>query len=466
MAAAMRYDFVLPVLYNDEDILWNDGLGAALERKGARVGFIAHTRYGEREIRKRHDNVHYVYDGFDADRPSTVEELRDVERRYALGSAADFVYPEEVVRGAQSREMLYRRTLHLFRYLENFCGEHDVGLFFNNLGPALIRRCLFRIRDQGGPQNAMVDFAPIRGRIVLTTHESLWDELPRELPELSPSEREAMAAFVRKATAEKRSFAQPSALSIRPRNFVNAARYAKRMLSERVDVSFGALLYERAESVVRVRAARLLYETPPPGERYYFFPLHLADDSAITIRAPQFQRQEEIVRYVAERVLPAGAKLYVKPHIAAMHAYSHAMLSEIARIPNVRLVDARIVAHRLIQDAEGIVVINSTVGFESLLYGKPVVALGRVFYRGHGLTTDVDQLADLPQATARAVANPPDMERVYRFVHACHEATYPGFAETWTEENMELTATALIQKAAKLGVAVGGAPATSAPTRP
>lgn len=452
----MRYDFVLPVLYNDDDIAWNAGLGAALERRGARVGFLAHTHYAERELKKQHENVHYIYDGFDADRPSTPSELRAVERRFDLGSAADFVYPELVVRGAQSQEMLFRRTLHLFRYLERFCETHDVGLFFNNLGPALVRRCLFRMRDQGGAQNAMVDFAPIRGRIVLTTHESLWDELPYDHRELSASERAEMVDFVARATTEKKSFAEPSALSIRPRNFVNAARYAHRMLTERVDVRFGALVYERAESVVRVRAARLLYETPPAGERYYFFPLHLADDSAITIRAPQFQRQEEIVRYVAERVLPAGVKLYVKPHIAAMHAYSHSMLSEIARIPNVRLVDARIVAHRLIQDAEAMIVINSTVGFESLLYGKPVVALGRVFYRGHGLTTDVDQLADLPRAAASAVANPPDMERVYRFVHACHRATYAGHAETITPENMELTADALFSKAAKLGVATDG----------
>jgi hypothetical protein len=461
----MRFDFVLPVLYNDEDIHWNDGLGARLERHGARVAYIAHTHYGERALRKNHEHVYYFYDGFDADRPASVPEMNALERRYDLGSMADFVYPELVSPGAQGQEMLFRRSVHAFKYLEDFTTKHDVGIFFNNLGPAIVRRCLFRMRDKGGPANAMIDFAPIRGRVVLTTHESLWDELPETFPELTPEQRSEMVAFVEKATVEKKSFAEPAALSFKPRNFVKAARYAKRVLSERVDLNYSALVYERFESIFRVRAARLIYETPPPDERYYFFPLHLADDSAITIRAPQFQRQEEIVRYVAERVLPVGVKLYVKPHIAAMHAYSHAMLSEIANIPNVRLVDARIVSHGLIKNAEAMIVINSTVGFESLLYGKPVVALGRVFYRGHGLTTDVDQLADLPRAAAHAVANPPDMELFYRFLHACHVATYPGHAETYTDENMDLVAAALMQKADKLGVPIGGADTRSSEMR-
>ncbi len=457
----MRFDFVLPVLYDDDDTVWNDGLGTALEKRGAKVGYIAHTRYSERELRKHHEHVTYLYDGFDARKPASLDEMRALELRYDLGSMADFVYPELVSPGAQKQEMLFRRAVHCFHFLESYCAKHDIGAFFNNLGPALIRRCLFRMRDKSYPENLMVDFAPLHGRVAITTQEAAWDELAQDLPALTPEQRAAMILFVENATKEKKSFFAPGSLTLSTKNFINAARYAKRFMSERVDVSFSSLVYQRAESLFRVRAAKLLYATPPTGERYYFFPLHLADDSAITIRAPQFQRQEEIVRYIAERVLPVGVKLYVKPHIAAMHAYSHSMLAGIAKIPNVRLVDARIVAHSLIKTAEAMIVINSTVGFESLLYGKPVVTLGRVFYRGRGLTKDVDQLADLPRAVAEAVASPPDMEHFYRFLHACHEATYPGYTEKVNPENMERIATALMTRAARLGLDVG----RDAPTR-
>lgn len=450
----MRFDFILPVLYNDQDIALNGDIAEWLSRAGATVGLLAHTRYGERELKKRHAHVFYLYDRYDPKREPRQEEIREIEKKYDLGSLADFVFPEQMVPATEPQPLLFRRALHGFRFLEDFCAAHDVRLFVNNLGPEIIRRCMFRMRDKGGPQSLVQDFAPIHGRIALTTDEVDWDELPMELPTLTEEQRAHMARYVEQATAERKPFTNPQSLTIAPRNLVGAARYARRALTERVDYSLRALVHQRAESLVRVRVARHLYERPVTGERYYFFPLHLMDDSAITIRAPQFQRQEDVVRYMAERVLPVGAKLYVKPHPGAMHAYSYGMLSTIARIPNVRLIDPHVVSHSLIAGAEGIIVINSSVGFESLLYGKPVVTLGRVFYRGRGVTTDVQQLAELPRAVARAVAQPLDMERVYRFLHACHEATYPAHLSQRTPENLERLTHALLTKSAKLGMAV------------
>jgi hypothetical protein len=447
----MKFDFVIPVLYNDHDVAMNGDIAQVLARAGARVALIAHTRYGERELKRRGLDVFFLYEHFEPRRPLVIDDVTAIEKKYELGSLADFVFPEHMVPATNPQPMLFRRAVHGFQWLENFCSSHDVSLFLNNLGPEILRRCMFRLRDKGGPESVVLDFAPIHGRFALTTHEVTWDELPNELPTLTAAERQRMADFVATATAERRPFANPQSLTVAPRNLIGAFRYAQRALTERLDYSLPALFYQRAESVIRVRLGQHLYQRPEPGERFYFFPLHLMDDSAITIRAPQFQRQEDVVRYMAERVVPVGAKLYVKPHPGAMHAYSYTMLSTLAKIPNVRLIDPRVVSHSLIANAEAVIVINSSVGFEALLYGKPVVTLGRVFYRGQGLTTDVDQLAELPRAVADAVRRPTDVERMYRFLHACHEATYPGHLTQRTPENLELLTKALVAKAAKLG---------------
>ena len=463
----MKIDFLFPVLYNDQDISLCTDFGIWLEKAGATVGFIAHTRYGERELRKRFEHVFFLYEHFDAKQDPTTAEINAIEKKFVLGSMADFVYPEQMVRSARPQADLVRRAVHNFRFLERLFASHEVGMCINNLGPELMRRCMFRFRDIGGPPVVVTDFAPIHGRVTLTTHEVLWDDLPEHLPELTAEQRAKMKAYVAQQTRERKTVAEPMALPIGRENFVNALRYGKRALSERVDFSYSFLLYERAQSIARVRMARLLYETPAKGEPYYFFPLHLMDDSAITIRAPQFQRQEEVVRFIAERVLPWGTTLFVKPHPAAMHAYSYEMLSTIAKIPNVKLIDPRIPAHTLIADANAVIVINSTVGFEALLYGKPVVALGRVFYRGWGVTTDVDQLADLRAAVAKAVASPPDMELVYRFLHACHEATFEAHLTEQTPENLALLTGAIIRKAKSMGLALGPRPSSSEhPTGP
>lgn len=459
----MQFDFVLPVVYNDQDIAYNSALAVNLEREGASVALIAHTQKGAAVLRERHSHVFYLYEGFDRSVPADTSTMRALEDRYDLGSFADLVYPEQVVPGAQSQEMLFRRGIHDFRFLEDLCTRHDVRMFVNNLGPELLRRCMFRLRDKGGPQNIVFDFAPIHGRFVLTTDEVIWDELPKELPTLTAEQRARMVTFVRDATAARKAFADPAALTLGFRNVVNAARYVKQLASEPLDLSLSALVRQRFDSLVQVRAARMLYERPPGGEDYYFFPLHIADDSAITVRAPQFQRQQELVRFISERVLPVGTKLYVKPHPAALHAYPYAVLSEIASTPNVRLIDPRIVAHDLIRESRALIVINSTAGFEALLYGKPVVSVGNVFYRGFGLTTDVGAVSELPQAVVRAVRNPPDMERTYQFLHACHEATYPGALTTNTPENVALQTAAVLEKARKLRLGIE--PATAAASR-
>jgi capsule polysaccharide export protein KpsC/LpsZ len=157
-----------------------------------------------------------------------------------------------------------------------------------------------------------------------------------------------------------------------------------------------------------------------------FFPLHVPGDSALTVMAPHCEHQEDVIEYIANRALPAGLMLYVKPHPAGRDTYPLPMLQRIKRLKNVRLIEPTVNSHHLIQGSRGLVVINSTAGFEGLLYQKPVVALGRGWYLGHGVTRDVPNLVELRHALAEALAHPPDRELVLRFVAAAWNASIPA----------------------------------------
>lgn len=452
----MHFDFLIPVFYTDDDIDYYDLIAERLQKKGCSVAFVAHLRYGFDKLRKKYEHVYFLYEDFDPSVEPSAAEMNELERKYGFGSMHDHVFPEEQFPAAERHEDLLRRAVHIFRWVERFLSKHTVSMFINNVGPELIRRCFSRIADAGGPINLIMDFAPIRGRIALTTSDFTWDELPAELPLLSASEREAMQTFADTIRSEKRMFTKPSPLNIKPRNFANASRLLWRArLEPRLDYRMELVFAERAMRLVRRAVNPRFYHKPVPGERYVFFPLHLADDSAITIRAPQFQRQEFLAAYIAERALPAGVKLYVKPHLGAMESYSVEMIAKLSRIPNVRLIEPQTNSHQLIQGAESMIVINSTVGWESLFYQKPVVVLGRVFYRGRGVTVDVENLTDLRSALQRAIANPPDWERILRFFHACHQATQPGVLYLRTEENLQNLTDGLIAKAQRLGVVIG-----------
>jgi capsular polysaccharide export protein len=452
----MHFDFLIPVFYTDDDIDYYDLIAERLQRKGCSVAFVTHLKYGYEKLRNKYDHVYFLYDTFDPAVPVTAEEMNELEQKYGFGSMHDHVFPEEQFPAAQRHEDLLRRAVYIFRWVERFLEKHTVSMFVNNVGPELIRRCFSRIAAAGGPINLIMDFAPIRGRIALTTSDFTWDELPAQLPELTSDERAEMQRFAERVRTEQRMFTKPSPLNIGPKNFANAARLLLRSQREpRLDYRLEKVFAERAMRLVRRAVNPRFYHQPTPGEKYLFFPLHLADDSAITIRAPQFQRQEFLAAYIAERALPAGTKLYVKPHLGAMESYSVEMIAKLSRIPNVKLIAPQTNSHALIRGAEGVVVINSTVGWESLFYRKPVVVLGRVFYRGHGVTTDVENLTDLRDAVKHALAHPPDEERILRFFHACHKATQPGVLYLRTEENLQNLATGLIEKARRLGIVLG-----------
>jgi len=94
-------------------------------------------------------------------------------------------------------------------------------------------------------------------------------------------------------------------------------------------------------------------------------------------------------------------------------------------------------SHELIQKSSGTIVINSTVGFESILYQKPVVVLGKPFYKGLGLTVDVDDYFYLPEALRQALnLGEIHYESVLAFINALRNESYPGTYGDTSEQNI------------------------------
>ena len=92
----------------------------------------------------------------------------------------------------------------------------------------------------------------------------------------------------------------------------------------------------------------------------------------------------------------------------------------------MRLVSPHTSSHELIERAEAIAVISSTVGLEALLYDKPVLTLGRPYYGGFGVTLDVDSFAEIRERVPALLRFRPDPERIRRFLHLCIRHCHPG----------------------------------------
>jgi len=80
--------------------------------------------------------------------------------------------------------------------------------------------------------------------------------------------------------------------------------------------------------------------------------------------------------------------LKVHPEVLAGRKHGHFDLLKLAENPRVVILGGDPHPASLIERAEAVYVVTSQVGFEGLLWGKPVHVFGMPFYAGWGLTTD------------------------------------------------------------------------------
>lgn len=186
----------------------------------------------------------------------------------------------------------------------------------------------------------------------------------------------------------------------------------------------------RLERMMRVRMAELrgVFEEPVDGERYVLYPIHFQPEASTLVQAPMYLDQVALLEDVA-RSLPVGVRLYVKEHLSNRGRRPLSFYSRIRAIPSVRLIGPDADTWTLIRNAQAVAVITGTMGWEALLFGKPVVSFGDVFfdvlphvYRAREVPKD-GWFALIDRAVHRHAE---DRDALLALVAALHAASYPG----------------------------------------
>jgi hypothetical protein len=202
--------------------------------------------------------------------------------------------------------------------------------------------------------------------------------------------------------------------------------------------------------ITRKHLVKMLYSQPRDDERFIFYPIHYIDDAQIVIRAPHYYDQFALMEIMA-KALPYGFKLYVKEHPSLIGCFPfEAMWRLKKRCSNVRIIHPLYHPHKLIKKASAVATINSTAGFEAIIFKKPLLVFGKAFYRGAGLSTDVGELHDLPAKIAAALTSPvPSDERVIQFLATLKRYSFDAEIMQFnpSNENAEKVAHALLELA-------------------
>lgn len=402
-------------------------VGEELERRGHETMHVTVSRAAARLLRERGLEARCLMDGLD-EPESYPDEVARIESTYPIPHIRDVYYADAIVQG-ESEEWAVRRTVRHFRALERIVDELRPDVLVPEVGNETMRVVAHLIGLQRGIPVIFLLYTifpdPLR-LSVDTLHAPI--VAPGEVRELSAEERSELEAFHTAFTERAKPIRDYRRSPVEWRRAKLFAGHLGRKRGEDRDNEYlrpWRLLWSNAAETVRGKAALPFYDELDPKRPYVYFPLHVTDDYKIRKVIPHTVDQASLVEQVAD-ALPPGYDVVLKEHPMSVGRNSLKLLRRLRARKNMRLVKPITSSHDLIQGAEAVAVISSTVGLEALLYEKPVLTLGQPFYSGYGVTLDVDSFREIRAKVPELLRFRPDPETIARFLHAAMRACRPG----------------------------------------
>ncbi len=124
---------------------------------------------------------------------------------------------------------------------------------------------------------------------------------------------------------------------------------------------------------------------------FVYFPLHVPNDFALTIRSPKYQNQLELIDKIAKKIYPK--KILIKEHPARIGAFNfQSFLKLISKNKNIIIADPKINNILLLEKCDFIFTINSKAGFEAMVFKKKIFSFGESFYKNSKLVKQISKI--------------------------------------------------------------------------
>jgi hypothetical protein len=336
------------------------------------------------------------------------------------------LYQTEQIFYDLSEDFCQKKMASYIHALENLKNTSKAR-FYCTFGGDEFYHNIFRLysRMQGG-RNIYMQPSNMKNRIVIFENEDRYWSIPKtKIPEPDSKEIKILRKYLSDYISNKTIlWASPEERDLKWQwNYI--PRFLKRIKKSwqsRHDRPASTNAYKGKVFLKRFinrSIAKRYYNNAYPfinGEiPFIYFPLHYPKDSQLTLRGKPFLNQLSIVETVS-RYVPYPYILLVKEHPHARGWYPAWEIKKMNSLPNVKLIHPFTNSHELIPHAKAIVAINSSVGYEAILYKKPVIAMGRSFYRGQDVTIDVGSLYELEDAFERIDSFTLSDENVLKFL--------------------------------------------------
>ena len=133
-----------------------------------------------------------------------------------------------------------------------------------------------------------------------------------------------------------------------------------------------------------------IYERSIPKDNFLYFPLHVPNDFAITIRSPKYIDQLKLIKKILKE-LPPDQYLFIKEHPARVGSINFSEMYKLLKNKKIKILKPSINSYDIIEKSRSIITINSKTGFEALIYNKPLYVFGESYYKNQNFINYLDE---------------------------------------------------------------------------
>ena len=113
---------------------------------------------------------------------------------------------------------------------------------------------------------------------------------------------------------------------------------------------------------------------------FIYYPMHVPNDFALTIRSFEYQDQISLIKTIANKIYPK--KILIKEHPARIGSLNINDFNKmISKNKNILIADPKINNFELLGKCDFLITINSKAGFEAMVFNKPIISFGESFYK-------------------------------------------------------------------------------------
>ena len=169
-----------------------------------------------------------------------------------------------------------------------------------------------------------------------------------------------------------------------------------------------------------------VFKKPTLSEKYILYPLQYQPEATTDIWSAYYTDQLMTIQHIAKS-LPIDCKLYVKEHYAVLGSKPINFYKRIQKLPNVVLIDPWLGINELIKNSQAITILTGTTGLEAIIWEKPVIIFGRVFFDIYPDLLKVSNIAELPEIINHALNHFKVDQNIYKkYIYSYIASGYEG----------------------------------------